>query len=226
MRRALTDDPRASTAFNLALVLESANELVDARTLYDRLLAGDFGELPEDKRALASERRTRLTAGIATLRIGVRGAERADIAVDERARGTARAGEPVRVDLDPGEHTVRARTEDGLEEMADVSLGRGEVRSMTLAFAPDGAADGRGQGRGDGERGPSDGVLDPATGARTDEAAPSNDGVFIAIGVGLGALAVGGVILAVVLATQAPGVPEGFLGEATALTASPAAVRF
>jgi hypothetical protein len=209
LRESLDADPRASTAFNLALVLESTGELVAARALYDQLLASEFGALPEDRRARASERRTALSGEIATLRISVTGAPRADVEVDGQPRGEARAsGGALRVEVDPGAHVIRGVCEDGNRATLEVAVGRGEVRSVGLSFelpdvrVPDAAAGGTPEAPTD--RGTDDGGVSP----------------WLWVGIGAAAVIAGAVVTIVLLAQPSasePVLPEGFLGSAAAL---------
>ncbi|MGE0788082.1 MAG: tetratricopeptide repeat protein [Sandaracinaceae bacterium] len=207
LEAALEADPRASTAFNLALVLESTGELIAARALYDQLLAGEFEALPEDRRARASERRLALSAQVATLRITASGAAELDVRVDDQPRGVVRAsGSALRVEVDPGTHVVRGTSDAGIEIVHEVTVERGEVRTVSLARSP----------------APVPEPEVAPTPVTTSDAEQGDDtGLHVGIVVGVAAVLIAAaVIVAVVLApptTDEPPLPDGYVGAVNAL---------
>ena len=125
--RSLELNPRPSVAFNLAVAYTRTGEYVAAVGLFDRLLEGDFGNLPRDKRREVRTLRAEAEGSVALLTIHLPPAEGLNVRVDgQRYEG------PMRVD--PGEHIVsltsprhvplelRVALERGGEETVDPEL--------------------------------------------------------------------------------------------------------
>ena len=68
LRAALDAEASPQVAFNLSLMLRETGELVAATEVLQRLLANDYGVLPEERRARVAELLAEVTGQLATLR--------------------------------------------------------------------------------------------------------------------------------------------------------------
>ena len=100
--RSLELNPRPSVAFNLAVAHSRTGEYVAAVVLFERLLAGDFGDLPGERRREAESLMVEAEASIATLVVHLPPVEGLNVRVDGRVyRENMR--------LDPGAHFIIER---------------------------------------------------------------------------------------------------------------------
>jgi hypothetical protein len=207
LRQALDDTPRPAVAFNLSLVLRDAGKIVEAVEVVDSLLSGRWGDVPPDRQTRAQEIRAELSALIATLVVRVSGAERATLEVDGDPVADAVSGTTLRLQVNPGEHDVRAQAEGMQSITRSVRSISGRSATVSFALEPD----------------RSEEMILPATDPVSD-APDEGSGVspWIFVAIGAAALLVGGAIaLGVVLSGQsedpmAP-LPENYLGRVETL---------
>jgi hypothetical protein len=135
-RESLALEPRAATAFNLAVALRESGAFAEALDTYEALLAGDYGELSREQRrdVRASIEETRASLG--RVIVTVNGADDVLILVDGRTLQRVDDGARVEVVVDPGEHVVTARAADIRPIDEEVRVGRGESRNVELDLAP------------------------------------------------------------------------------------------
>ena len=133
LRRSLVVLPNPSTRFNLAMALRRTGELTEAE-FHLRVLLED-PDLPARRRALIREQLRSVSAQVAILEIRVEGAADATVDIDGVESGQARAGEPLRVEVDPGTHHLVARA-GALRGSEEVDLPVGSERAVELSLEP------------------------------------------------------------------------------------------
>lgn len=131
-RAALDVTFRASTAYNLALVLTDQARPSEALLLYERVLDLTDEELPRARSDIEFDQRR--AAGLrALIEIALEGAEVAEVRLDDVFVGTVRATAPLSLSVDPGEHRVDAEN-DGERVSETLRLQAGETQRARLAF--------------------------------------------------------------------------------------------
>lgn len=136
LSESLRADPSASTAYNLALVKLNRGRLVEARDLFERILAADFGELPEERRSVVTQRFAEVTARLAVVSIRLTGSVAASVRIDGVVVGSLEPEERTRTEVDPGPHVVRVRSDDGREQEITVELEEGSFQVREIHFDP------------------------------------------------------------------------------------------
>ena len=136
LRESLELHPTLSAAFNLGVALRGTGETREAVRVLGRLLAGDFGELPEERasrvRALIEE----IRAELARLDIRVEGVDHARLRINGEPAGEASADTPnVRI-VDAGELSVAALAEDRQPVERQITVERGGSARVDLIFNP------------------------------------------------------------------------------------------
>ena len=206
----LSEAPSASVAFNLALIEHSTGDFEEAESLFGRLLGGEFGELPDERRTRTSELMARSGAELATLVLHWRGESEGTLRIDGRPRGALVPGETLRLRLNPISHAISLRA-DGVETAREVHLERGQTRELVLGGAPGPIGSGAVE--------PGDGnVQEEGRGAdplETTQERPLRRSPWLWITLGL--VVAGGVTAAVLLTRDDEGgndmpLPEGYLG--------------
>lgn len=119
LRESLRVHPAASTAYNLAGVLVDTGEYIEAIELCDRLLGGEFGELPDDRANATRTRRTQAAGNLATLRIDTVG-HLSEVEIDGALRSLSGAP-PYSLQVNPGRRRVII-TLDGHRHAEQVDL--------------------------------------------------------------------------------------------------------
>jgi hypothetical protein len=194
-RASLDLDARASTALNLALVLQERGALSEAITLYDRLLGGTYGQAPLSDDEIRTFR-TRAEEDQAVLAIGTRGTEALEVTIDGEVKGALRPGAELAVRVDPGAHVVSGSNGDMSTEEQRVDVVRRERRRIELSLpeiAPleIAAADETG-----------DPLLVTTDEPRADEGGSSSALPFILVGLGAAAIIAAVIITAVVVSSS------------------------
>ena len=200
LRAELDEEPSPSTAFNLALVEHSVGDFEAAETLFVRLLANEFGELPTERRQRAGELMAASVAEMGTIVLRWENPLPATIRVDGRPKGQLVRGETLRVRVNPGSHVVSAQSE-GIDLVRELEVERASAFPLTLGGVTDPA-----------EPDDSGRVLEPSEAGDRGSSAPRRRWPWA---VAIGALVVGGVVLGAVLLTRdsgSPGVPDGYVG--------------
>lgn len=133
LRESLSLSPRAPTAFNLGIALRGVGKAIESRDVFDRLLAGELGELPAARRAQVQALRDEVAAEVGRVRVRVDGPAGATVTADgleleREADGTFVA------ELDPGRHAIRATAVDHDPGLSDIELAPGEERTLTLTL--------------------------------------------------------------------------------------------
>jgi hypothetical protein len=159
--------PKASAAFNLAVALRGMGRPKESRDVLVRLLRGDFGKLPEDRRQQAEQLADEARRDVCTLSVVARGAARIELRVDGARIGDLRESEALRIEVNPGERVVTftAKLRDPVERRivlapgkaasleADLPLSRAARRAKLVVLAKDPSHEveivgvGRGRGR-------------------------------------------------------------------------------
>jgi hypothetical protein len=190
--------PTPSIAFNLASALVPLGRLVEASELLARVLRDD--SIPQQLRDSAAQQRDRIEPRIARLELRLVGvATDVRVELDGIEHPSATIG--VAVPIDPGEHEVRALRGAREVARARVQLDDGERRALTLELTPDAPP-------------PVPDVPDAALQtSESDVRRGGGDEGWIALGVGLGVVAVGAVVVLVVLLAT-PGSPTPLGGNA------------
>ncbi len=196
LSRSLAVRPRASTAYNLALVKQSRGELLAARGLFQALLAGEYEPLPENRRILVRARLTEVTAELPALVVSFTGNTQATVRIDGRASGGVFPGERLTLRLDPGAHSVHVSTPDGgLREMS-IRLSARERRTVSVSI-----------------EGPSD--SSPSSDTASNRRRPRRIALLVAAGVLLaGATAT---LVLTLRRDEFPAPPDSFVGSVGAL---------
>lgn len=202
LRAELDEAPAPATAFNLALVEHSVGDFEAAAALFVRLLANEFGELPNARRRRAGELMAESVAEMGTIVLRWEAPLPATIRVDGRPKGQVVRGETLRVRVNPGQHVVSAQGE-GIDVVREVNVERASAFPLNfggVSSVPDA------------EREP--GVLDPS-GNETEQTTSRRRWPWA---VAIGALVLGGAVLTAVLLTRdpaSPSVPDHYLGLVT-----------
>jgi hypothetical protein len=134
LQRSLDLVPRPSAAFNLAVAYRGMGKPKEAHDVLTRLLAGQFGSVPPDKRAEAEQLKAEAQKDVAELRIVVRGATEADVRVEGASAGHVRDGQPLLVDVNPGEHLVTATAKLRTPAERSVVVAAGGRANVTLTL--------------------------------------------------------------------------------------------
>ncbi len=172
--------PRPATAINLARVLRSLGEHLEMIVTLDALLGERFGEVADDRRAEAEELRREARATLAHIVVSASGEDSVSIRVDGIEVNELADGDEYEQELDPGEHVIVGVTDDGRLKEVDVDLAAGERREVALTFSP----------------------WTEAEGEEEDDEVSSGASPWVWVAIAGGALAIGAVVLAVVLATS------------------------
>jgi hypothetical protein len=141
LERSLELSPNPASAFNLAVVLRAMGRAVEAGDYLEALSGGRFGELTAREEAEIERLSSQVDEEVARIVLTTEavGAVRASIdgdgvgVIDPSTEATRR--------VDPGDHVVEAWTEDGRHFREELSVVRGDYRTIALAF-PDAPATG------------------------------------------------------------------------------------
>jgi hypothetical protein len=135
-RESIALEPRASTAFNLALALRGAGRVRDALDVIEGLRGGRYGALAGAQRRDVETRRREIEGDLATLRIRLDGPRDAELRID----GTLVERDPASVTLahrvDPGAHVITASATDHQTAEREVTAPRGGEVEVAIALAP------------------------------------------------------------------------------------------
>lgn len=136
-RAALEQMYRASTAYNLALVLVDLGRPTEALALFDGVLALPDAELPSGRtRADILSDRASADATRAVLELSIGGAAAASVRVDGEPLGQLQRGLPVIVALDPGAHWIEGDAEGMPTSRIQIEAEASTRRDVTLTFVP------------------------------------------------------------------------------------------
>jgi len=159
--------PKASAAFNLAVALRGMGRPKESRDVLMRLLHGDFGKLPEDRRQQVEQLAEEARRDVSTLTVVARGAARIELRVDGARVADLVPNRALKLELNPGERVVTftAKLRDPVERrivlaagksaslQADLPLSRAARRATLVVLAKDPSHEveivgvGRGRGR-------------------------------------------------------------------------------
>ena len=131
-RRSLDAFPQAVTAYNLSLVLESAQRPLQALELVEAILGGDYGPISGEGREDVHALRERAAAAVSTLRLSVAGVGAAQIQVDG-SEFTLRRDQTIGRRMNPGQYEVVA-VHAPRRIVESVALDPGEIAELTLRF--------------------------------------------------------------------------------------------
>lgn len=134
LERSLELAPRPGTAANLAVALRELGRPAESVAVFDRLLAGELGELSDEMRT-AIEAERQLTApqrAILTLRSTTD--VDADVRIGDAEPLALPAGQSVEHALDPGNHAVAASAPGHEPLELEVQLDEGERQTVVVAL--------------------------------------------------------------------------------------------
>jgi hypothetical protein len=139
LRASLDLVPRTATAFNLAVALRGTGDALAALALFDKLAAGDYGDLDPARREQVGALRSGVAAEIATLTVVATGAESIEIRVDGEVVDRVKSGASAVSRVNPGAHRVvaSARDHETVDRAVDVARGSSEAIEVTLRVARD-----------------------------------------------------------------------------------------
>lgn len=151
--RSLELVPKASAAFNLAVALRGMGRPKESHELLQRMLKGEFGELPPDKQREVATLANEARRDVAKLTIVARGAKAIELRLDGVRVGTVAPDRPLTLEVNPGERVVTfsAKLREPIERRvtlapgksakleAELELSREARRATLLVVAKDGA---------------------------------------------------------------------------------------
>jgi hypothetical protein len=184
LEESLSLAPRPATAINLARVLRSLGEQLEMIATLDSLIEGRYGDVGEDRMVEARELRAEARASLARIVVSASGEDSVSIRVDGVEVNELADGDAYEQELDPGEHAIVGVTDDGRLKEVSVELAPGEQREVALTFEPWTA---------------------PEREENEEDEAASGTSPWVWVAIAGGALAVGAIVLAVVLATTSNG---------------------
>jgi hypothetical protein len=136
LRASLDLAPRSATAFNLAVALRGTGDAVAALALFDKLAAGDFGELDPTRREQVGKLRAEVAAEIATLTLVASGADAIEIRLDGEVVTVAKSGERFVAKVSPGAHRIVASARDHETVDRAIDLPRGASTEVAVELRP------------------------------------------------------------------------------------------
>ncbi|MEM9193951.1 MAG: hypothetical protein AAGF12_32550 [Myxococcota bacterium] len=130
-----------STAFNLAVAYRGATQSLESVDLLERLLAEEFGELPEDRQAEVQAMRNETQLEVSGLEVRTdarnthveldgRAVDEARIAVVERTED----GDLLQIELNAGEHVLALNAEGRRTVRRSLDLALGETRRLEVTL--------------------------------------------------------------------------------------------
>ncbi|MFK8000613.1 MAG: hypothetical protein AB8H86_13515 [Polyangiales bacterium] len=131
-RSALGLAPRASSAFNLALVLIDRLQYVEAIVLLRGLERGRYGDAPVSSEELIAHRRL-AERGVATLELVTSHPDPLELLVNGRESGSVSMGRDLRLRLDPGTYLVRGASVQLQELRVQLEAGEHAQRRLLLS---------------------------------------------------------------------------------------------
>lgn len=134
LERSLELVERVSTAYNLAVCRQASGQPLEAGRLYEAILEGRYGTADEETRRQSTEFLAAVRSEVATLRIHTLETPTARVTVD--GREVTMNGGSGEVQLDPGEHIVRATATGHVDVDQQVLLARGAQQIVRLTLAP------------------------------------------------------------------------------------------
>ncbi len=132
----LTLEPRAATAYNLAVTLRESGDLTEALSTYEALLAGDYGPLEAEKTREVRRAVTAVRRELGRLIIEVDGADEVLLRVDGRALETVSAGSRMEALVNPGDHVVTARAPRSEPAERQIVVESGQSLPISFDLAP------------------------------------------------------------------------------------------
>lgn len=194
-RRAFSSDPQATYGLALAATLQERGSFTEAIDLYDRLISGRLGTIEARQLEAVRSARDQAESARAEVRVTTENPTEVRVEIDGARVGNLAAGAVLTRRVDPGTHIV-AGSVDGRRTQIEVTLARGEHRTLTLELPP--------EVRGSSVRAPNERGAEPSPDLLTvDEPAPVWPW-FVAAGA---ALAIGAAVLIGVLVGTAE--PQG-----------------
>jgi hypothetical protein len=139
LRESLALHRHPAAAFNLGVALRGTGEFIASVAIFEELLGGGYGELPEERRAQVEALVAEVRAEIAELTIEACGAASIAIRVDGEIAGTATRCEPIVVPVDPGAHVIVLEAEHAEPVERRISVARAEratVRGRVVVRMP------------------------------------------------------------------------------------------
>ncbi len=126
---------RSSIAYNLARALRALGEPVEAEAMFQAMLAGEYGDVPEERARKAREQLVELSGEIASVRVRFSGRPTASLEIDGERVGEI-GSRQVEHRLNQGTHRVVVVGEDGARAEEEITLAPGESTSVELTLDP------------------------------------------------------------------------------------------
>lgn len=126
---------RSSIAYNLARALRALGEPVEAEEMFQAMLAGEYGDVPEERARKAREQLVELSAEIASVRVRFSGRPTASLEIDGERVGEIGLGQ-IEYRLNQGTHRVVVVGEDGARAAEEITLAPGESIGVELVLDP------------------------------------------------------------------------------------------
>ena len=137
LRRALSLRPdHGPTVYLLILTLRDTGHAVEALELIEAILAGRYGDVPEQFHAEAEQHRDELARTVAHLRLTLEGAQRATVRLDGSRRASLALGEALKLRIDPGIHVLEVSAEGYARVERSVRAQPGEAIRMPIVLRP------------------------------------------------------------------------------------------
>ena len=140
LRESLALYPNTATAFNLGVALRGTGETAEALDIFEKLEAGEFGELSPAQRREAANLRRAVEEESGRIRVHIEGAPSARIHIDGEPVGEAEAGEAFEWLVSPGRRVVRGVGPEERRGEVTVDIERGKVTKVKLVLRPEGPA--------------------------------------------------------------------------------------
>jgi hypothetical protein len=136
LQKSLSLVARPSVAFNLAVALRGMGRPKESAQLLRRMLAGDFGVLPPDRRAEVVQLEQEVRRDIARVVVSASGAPSIEVRIDGVLVTTLTSSHPSAIETNPGERvvTLSARHHDSIERT--LVLVAGKSQTLTAKLAP------------------------------------------------------------------------------------------
>ncbi|MEM9067522.1 MAG: hypothetical protein AAGE52_03420 [Myxococcota bacterium] len=126
--------PTPSAAFNLAVALRGMGQSREALRVFESLVEGHYGELPDDRSARVRTLIEEVRGELGRLSVSVSGVAEARLRIDGSPAGVAREGEPAVRVVNAGDLSVAAVAEGYAPVEREVHVDRGDTVDVALPF--------------------------------------------------------------------------------------------
>lgn len=136
---ALRLHPGQGSAFNLGLAYRGTGQAGKAIDIWERLLAGEFGEVPESARTEVRTLIEEMRQARGRIEVRLEAPDTATVLLDGEDRGSVRSSDPRVFEVDAGQRLLRLQAEDHLpaERSVTVQGGATKIERFVLEAAAD-----------------------------------------------------------------------------------------